>query len=238
MAIYSCYPYKLFHFSRKTPQKRLPSRPVSKSNLLPAPSLSSHFNVCSGNPRPPPPKSHAESVTRIPASRLTGPNDLDDLRTLQPEVAGDGIGLLDAGQLGLLEAVALEEGRLLVAGEDDVAGHELVVGDVDEEVGLEEALNLGEALDGLEGLAGGGGEGRVRDHDARLVAVGDDVARELADLAHAKVGLGEELDPDGAAVGRRVRVGGRLGGQALAQHGFARVGGELKLRSTAQGRVC
>lgn len=176
----------------------------------------------------------AESITRVAAGRLADADNLDDLPAPEAEVPGDGVLLEDARQLRLLEAVALEQGNLLVARQQDVAGHELVVGDVDEEVVLEEALNLGEVLDRGERLAGGGGEGHVGDHDARLVVVGDGVLGKLADLGHAKLLVGEELDPDGAAVGGRVRVGVGGGRGVLAHHRVGRAGGELKL--AAAGR--
>ena len=82
-----------------------------------------------------------------------------------------------------------------------------MVRNVDEQVVFEEALNLGEVLDGDERLARGGGEGHVRDHDARLVVVCDCVFGELADLRDAELLVGEELDPDWAAVWRWVGVG-------------------------------
>lgn len=163
----------------------------------------------------------AQTITGIATSRLTDTNNLDDLPALEPQVPGHGVLLQDARQLGLLEAVALEQGHLFVARQQDVAGHELVVGNVDEQVVLEEALNLGEVLDRSERLAGGRGQGDVGDHDARLVVVGNGVLGKLADLGDAKLLVGEELDPDGAAVGRRVRVGLGRGRGVLAEHGVA-----------------
>lgn len=47
-------------------------------------------------------------------------------------------------QLGLLESVSLQQGGLLLAGEEDVLGDKLVVGDIDKQIVLKEALNLGE----------------------------------------------------------------------------------------------
>lgn len=108
-------------------------------------------------------------------------------------------------------------------------GDQLVVGNIDKQVVLEETLDLGEGLDAGERLAGGGRQGNVGDHDARLVVVRDDVRRELADLAHAERLVGEELDPDGAAVRDWVGLVGRGWGGELSQHGLAGTGGELKL---------
>lgn len=172
---------------------------------------------------------NTQAVTRVPTSRLTDTDNLDHLPALQAQIARDGILLQDTRQLRLLEPVALQQRRLLVAAQQYVAGHELVVGDVDEQVILEEALNLGEVLDRGERLARGGRQRHVRHHDTRLVVVGDGVLGKLPDLRDAKLLVGEELDPDGAAVGHGVRVGVGGGGSVLAQHGVGRAGGELKL---------
>lgn len=86
-------------------------------------------------------------------------------------------------------------------------GHKLVVSNVDQEIVLEKALNLGEILDAGEGLARRGGEGHVGDHYARLVVVGDGVLCKGADLADTELLVLQELDPDGTAVGDGVWVG-------------------------------
>lgn len=179
----------------------------------------------------------AQSVTGVATSRLTDTDNLDYLAALEAEVPGDGILLQDARQLGLLEAVALEQGNLLVAGKQDVAGHEFVVGDVDEQVVLEEALDLGEVLDAGERLAGGGGQRNVRHHDTGLVVVRDGVLGELTDLSDTKLLVGEEFDPDGAAVGHGIRVGLCGGRRVLSQHRLAGTGRELEL-AAAERRKC
>lgn len=179
----------------------------------------------------------AEPITGIPTSRLTHTNNLDNLPTLQTQIPCHGILLQDTRQLRLLEAVPSEQGRLFVAREQHVAGYELVVGNVDEQVVLEEALNLGEVLDGRERFAGRGGEGDVRDHDARLVVVGDGVLCELANLGHAKLLVGQELDPDGTAVGDGVGVGVGRGRRVLAEHRLGRAGRELQLSTAVKGGV-
>lgn len=171
---------------------------------------------------------NAQPVTGISTCRLTDSDNLDHLPPLEPQIPRNGVLLQDTRQLRLLEAVALEQRNLLLAGEQHVARHELVVGDVDEQVVLEEALNLGEVLDAGEGLAGGGRQGHVGDHDARLVIVGDCVLCKLADLADAELLVRQELDPDGAAVGHGVRVGGCGGRGVFAEHGVAGTGGELE----------
>lgn len=81
------------------------------------------------------------------------------------------------------------------------------MGDVDEQVVLEEAFDLGEVLDADKGLARGGGERYVGDHDTGLVVVGDGVLGELTNLTDTELFVGEELDPDGAAVGGGIGVG-------------------------------
>lgn len=113
-----------------------------------------------------------------------------------------------------------------------MAGHELVVGDVDQQVLLEEALDLGQVLDGGEGLACRGGQGAVGDHDSRLVLVGDDVLGEVADLTDAEGRVAEELDPDGAAVGGGIGVGVGLWGGVFSEHGVAGASRELELAAT------
>lgn len=146
------------------------------------------------------------------------------MTSLETQVTSNRISLQDTRQLSLLETVSLQESNLLVAREQNVLRNKLVVGNVYEQVILEEALNLGQGLYTGERLAGGGRKGNVGDHDASLVVVGDDVRRELADLAHAERLVGEELDPDGAAVWHWVGlVGSRWGGE-LSQHGFAGTG--------------
>lgn len=96
-----------------------------------------------------------------------------------------------------------------------------MVGDVDEQVVLEEALDLGEVLDADERLARGGGERYVGDHDTGLVVVGDGVLGELTNLTNTELFIGEELDPDGAAVGGRIGVGLGSGRSKLPEHGVA-----------------
>ena len=103
-----------------------------------------------------------------------------------------------------------------------------MVGDVDQQILLEERLDLGQVLDTGGGLAGGGGEGLVGDDDARLVVVGDDVLGELTELRRAEGLLVEELDPDGTAVGRRLRVCGGGKGSVLSEHRVGWAGRELE----------
>lgn len=66
------------------------------------------------------------------------------------------------------------------------------------------------------------------DHDARLVVVADDVLGKSTDLGNAKGLVGEELDPDGAAVGHRVGLVGRRGRGELSEHGVAGTRRELE----------
>lgn len=167
---------------------------------------------------------HAESVGGVATRCLTRPNNLDNLPPLQPKIPRYGILLQNPRQLRLLQPIPLQQRRLLVPAQHDVLGHQLVVRDVDEQVVLQEALNLGQALEAGERLARRGRQGHVGDHDAALEVVVHHVLCEVADLRDAKrVGV-EELDVDGPAIGRRVGVGLGRGRRGLAEHGFGRAG--------------
>lgn len=151
---------------------------------------------------------YTQTVTGITTSRFTSSDYLDDLAPLQSQVPRDRILLQNTRQLRLLQPVPLQQRHLLISAQQHVSRDKLVMGNVHEQIILEEALNLGEVLDAGEGLAGGGGEGLVCDHDAGSVVVGDDILCEAADLLDTEGFLGEELDPDGAAVGGWVGVSG------------------------------
>lgn len=178
--------------------------------------------------------SDAESVAGIPAGRLTVPDNLDNLPPPETKVLGHGVRRQDTRELRLLQTVPLQQGDLLVARQQHVFRHELVVRDVDEQIRLEEALDLGVGLDALECLARRGRERDGRHHDAKLVVVVNKKRRELADLRDTELLLVEELNPDGTDLGRRRLLhlaGGRvlLGrGSVLANHGLARARGELQ----------
>lgn len=169
-----------------------------------------------------------QPVTGISTGRLTNTDNLDDLSPLESQIPRHGILLQNTRQLRLLQAVSLQQRNLLLPGEQHVPRHQLVVRNVDQQVVLEEALNLGEVLHGGEGLASGGREGHGGHHDSRLVVVGDCVLCKVADLRDTELLVGQELDPDGAAVGHGVWVGGCGGRGVLAEHGVAWAGGELE----------
>ena len=180
--------------------------------------------------------SHAQPVTRVAAGRLTLTYNLDDLAASHAEVLGDGVLLEDAGELGLLEAVALEEGGLLLAAEDDVAGDEDVAGDVDEHVVLEEPLEAGPLREAGDLLLRRRRHGHVRDQHARPVVV---VRAELAEPPHllrAQRAVVQELHPDRADVRLRVRVRRRLCRHVLLQHVLAGAGREVELSASVGGR--
>lgn len=186
---------------------------------------------------PHPPQAHpcvrslyAKSVRSVTTRRLRHTDDLDDLAPLKSQIPGNRILAQDSRQLRLLESVPLEERGLLLLGQQHVLGHELVVGDVDQQIFLEEALDLGVLRGDRHDLAGLGGQRDGGDEDAgfELVigAVGDEF---LHDRDTDGTLLGAELDPDGAAFGSGVGVGGRGRGGELFDHGFGGTGGELKL---------
>lgn len=64
-----------------------------------------HNSHCSHRTRP---ALDTQSVTGISPGGLTGPDDLDDLSSPQPQVSGDWVSHLDARQLGILQAVSLQ----------------------------------------------------------------------------------------------------------------------------------
>lgn len=178
-------------------------------------------------------RSDTKSVTGVPARRLTRPDDLDDLAPPQAVVPRDGVLEQDTRQLGLLQAVPLEQGGLLLLAEDDVGGDEVVVGDVDQQVLEQEALDLGVGGGGADGLARLRGQRADGNHNT-----GAEVARrhglhELLDLLDAHVVLGHELDVDLAALGIGVRVRRRGRWCGFPDHLLAWAGGELKARTAA-----
>ena len=162
---------------------------------------------------------HADSVTGVAAGGLTLPDDLDDLASLEAEVEGDGVRALDTWQLGLLEPVALEQLGLLCGAEADVLGHELVVGDVDDERRLVEGLDGGWG-DGGDQLQRAGGDAVLVDEDTRLVVLLLDVYDERLHGLDADAGLIAELDPHGSEL--RELGDGLLHGVGLEGHGLAR----------------
>lgn len=149
---------------------------------------------------------YAQSVTGVATSRLAGADDLDDLAALHAEVLGDRVLLEDTRELCLLEAVALEQGDLLLPTEEDVTGYELVVRDVDEKVLLEEPLDGGPLGELGDLLLGRGRHGHVRYQDPRAVVL---LRAKLAELAHvlrSQRVLVVELDPYRANFGFRFRA--------------------------------
>ena len=113
-----------------------------------------------------------------------------------------------------------------------MARHELVVRDVDEQVLLDEALELGVALGDGDKLARRGGQRDARDEDPDAGVLAHDGLDEVFDLGHAHVVGGDELHEDGAAVGFGVGVFGGSGGCEFADHGVAGTGGELEQLAT------
>lgn len=175
----------------------------------------------------PTPASYTQPVARIPPRRLTGPDNLDHLAALQPQVARNRVLLQDARQLRLLEAVAAQQRRLLLAAEHNVLGHEDVVRDVDQQVLLEEALDLRVLLGDGDDLARLRRQRLRRDEDAGLVILRRAERHELFDHADAdRRLLRAELDEDGAGLGDGGRVRGCGGGRVLLDHGLRGARGE------------
>lgn len=178
--------------------------------------------------------SYAPPVTRIPARRLALPDNLHHLALPQTEVLGHGIPDLDPGQLALLQAVALQQLDLLLGAQELVRGHELVVRDVDQQVLLLERLD-DVRLDGGDDLERGGGDGGLRDEDARVELVLVDVLGEGAHLLDADAGVGAEFDPDGADLRERGRVGFRGESGVFGEHGVGGFEGGVHFLAAAVG---
>lgn len=99
-----------------------------------------------------------------------------------------------------------------------MAGHQLVMGDVDEQVFLEEPLDRRPLGKFGDLLLGGGRNVAAQNHHASSVVF---VGAELGELAHglcADAGVVVELDPDSADVGLRIGVIGGRGRRVLLQH--------------------
>lgn len=193
-------------------------------------------NAAAKQTDPLPPSSYTKPITSIPTSRLTVPNDLDDLASPKSQIPRDRILLQDPRQLRLLEMVPLQQRDLLLLAERVVLGHQLVLGDVDQQVLLEKGLEGGvDAGPGAHGPARGRGERGLGHEDADLVVVlGAEVGEFLHGAGTDATGLGAELDPDGAALGGRVGVGrgGRRG--VLLDHVGGGAGGELHLAAAGK----
>ena len=94
----------------------------------------------------------------ISAGGLAGADHLDDLAALQAVVAGDGVGLEDARQLGLLQLVAREQRLLLLVVQHLVLRHQLVLRDVHHQLVVQEHLQrqlVAQPVDDLRGEGGG-----------------------------------------------------------------------------------
>lgn len=112
---------------------------------------------------------NTESVTSIATGRLADSHNLDHLPPLQPQISRDGILLQDSWELRLLQSVSLKQGHLLLPAQKNVGWDQLVVGDVDEEILLKEALDQGVLAGHGHDLAGLGGESDGGDENAGLV---------------------------------------------------------------------
>ncbi len=147
------------------------------------------------------------------------------------KITGDGILLQDTGKLCLLEAVALQQGRLLLLAEQDVGGDQFVVRNVDEQILLQEALDV-RVRDGRSYyLAGLGAERHLGDEDSGLEVLRAAVLDELLDDADAdRPCLLAELHPQRACFGRRLGIAGRRRWGELFDHGLAGTRRELHLR--------
>lgn len=128
--------------------------------------------------------SYSPAITRIPTRRLALPDNLDHLSPPQAQILSDGIPGLDARQLALLEAIALEQFPLLLRAQEHVLGHEFMVGDVDQQILFLERFDDGRQHYGHD-LQRGRRNGCLRHQDARVEVVLADVLGEGAHLLNA-----------------------------------------------------
>ena len=89
------------------------------------------------------PTSYSPSITRVSPRRLTLPYDLDNLAPSETKIPRNGIADLNSGQLALLQPISLQQGLFLLGAQQDMFGHQFVMGDVDEQILLEERLDDG-----------------------------------------------------------------------------------------------
>lgn len=165
-------------------------------------------------------------ITRISPSGLALPDDLYHLPPPQAQILSHGIARLNTGQLALLQPVAVQQATLLLGAEQHVLGHELVVGDVDEEILLLKRLDHGGQHHGHD-LHRRGGDGVLRHQDPRVEVVLADVLREGPHLLDPDAFVRAELDPDGADRGwgrGRLRGGGEHA--VFLDHGLRGARGE------------
>lgn len=169
---------------------------------------------------------YSPPITGISTGRLALPDDLHHLAPLQAQILCDRISGLDAWQLAFLQPIAFQQPALLLRTEQDVLGHELVMGDVDQQILLLKGLDDGGQHDG-DDLQGRGRDGCLGDEDAGVEIVLIDVLGKLSHLLDPDGRVGAELDPDGPD--RRWRWGriGRSGDVGVfLYHGDSRAGGK------------
>lgn len=82
--------------------------------------------------------SDGPSVRSIPSSSFRLPNDLHNLTSPQTQISRHRIIHSDSRQLCLLQSVSLKQTTLLLLTQRNVLGHQLVLGDVDEQIFLPE----------------------------------------------------------------------------------------------------
>ena len=81
--------------------------------------------------------SNDEPIGNVSSGRFGCSNDFDDLTSLEAVVSRHRISGLDPHQLILLQTVLDQQLALLLRRHDDVLGNQLVLGDVDQQLGLE-----------------------------------------------------------------------------------------------------
>lgn len=172
------------------------------------------------------------AVTGIATCSLRLADNLNDLATAQTKVAGDRVGDLYTGQLGLLQTIALEELALLLRAEQDVLGDQFVAGDVDEQILFLEVLTDA-ARDAGKQAHGRGRDRGLRDEDTGVeVVLIDKVVEGAHLLCSDSRGVGAEVDVDCTAVWLGVWVSFAGKCCVLQFHGIGGAGLDFHLGAT------
>lgn len=121
-------------------------------------------------------------------------------------------------------------------------GYKLVLCDVDQQVLLDKDLyaalgTVGDARGAAEKSNSHTGHGLDGDHDSGVEGAVDQMCHVLAQLLHAHVLVGIELDPDGTDAGGGVGILLGRGVGVLCEHFLGGLAGKVEARAAASGLV-
>jgi hypothetical protein len=181
------------------------------------------------------------SVTCVASCCLRLSDDLDYGSSPESQELCDWVCGLDTRQLCLLQAIPQEQLRLFLCAQQHVLGHQFVLGDVDQEILLDENFHtawrcFAQACATAQEAEGHACHGLNGEHDTGVEVSVDQVLHVVAQMLQAGVFVAVELDPDGADGGLRVRFLLRWGGGVLEEHLFAGLAGEVEARAAAESQ--